>query len=90
MTAGQGHQPSLLRSYGSASPTRFHRCEAAKAVAPEPWRRRIGSTKLVAADHGSIHHFNAAVRTGASHSAVVSASSRLTVSEQPAMSSEVT
>src|SRR5699024_12871492 len=52
-----------LFPYTTLFRSRFHRCEAAKAVAPEPWRRRIGSTKLVAADHGSIHHFNAAVRT---------------------------
>ncbi|MGY3695391.1 hypothetical protein ACVIGA_005471 [Bradyrhizobium sp. USDA 3240] len=42
------------------------------------------------ADSGNDHHFNAAVRTGASHNADISASSRLTVSEQPAMSNEVT
>jgi crotonobetainyl-CoA:carnitine CoA-transferase CaiB-like acyl-CoA transferase len=42
------------------------------------------------AAHRRDHHFNAAVRTGWSQSVVVSVSSRLTVSEHPAMSSDVT
>src|SRR3954454_14250859 len=38
--SGQGHQPSLLRSYSWASQAPHHRGEAAKAVPPKPWRRR--------------------------------------------------
>ena len=50
----------------------------------------LSCADIDAADTGGDHHFNAAVRTGASHNADVSASSRLNVSEQPAISSEVT
>jgi hypothetical protein len=49
-----------------------------------------GAVRKSATAHDRDHHFNAAVRTGWSQSAVVSVSSRLTVSEHPAMSSEVT
>jgi hypothetical protein len=49
-----------------------------------------GAIRKSATAHDRGHHFNAAVRTGWSQSAVVSVSSRLTVSEHPAMSSEVT
>src|SRR6185369_1507907 len=41
--SGQGHQPSLLRSYGLASRSSLSRSEAVKAVAPKPWRRRTAS-----------------------------------------------
>ena len=49
-----------------------------------------GTIRKSATAHDRGHHFNAAVRTGWSQSAVVSVSSRLTVSDHPAMSSEVT
>jgi hypothetical protein len=49
-----------------------------------------GPLRKSPAAHDRDHHFNAAVRTGWSQSAAVSVSSRLTVSEHPAMSSEVT
>lgn len=57
---------------------------------PLPGESSAEAIRKSATAHDRGHHFNAAVRTGWSQSAVISVSSRLTVSEHPAMSSEVT
>ncbi|SDH08226.1 hypothetical protein SAMN05216338_100583 [Bradyrhizobium sp. Rc2d] len=85
------HQRSRVRGTRQVS-GRVNRKNSDACVrrGPRPIIRRSAIGKKSAAVRSRGHHFNAAVRTGWSQSAAVSLSSRLTVSEHPAMSSEVT
>ena len=88
---GAGGEHSLLIHAKAGTsilvqPAPSHAEVSAFAGMPRGWE----STRKTAPQGASTYQCRAAVLTGASHSAVTSSSSRVSVMEQPAMSSEVT